>query len=187
MTVTEFLAWDSGDDARYQLVRGRVVAMAPPTRTHQLLAGNLARILGTALRQQRPECLLLIEAGIATGRDDTAYVADLAVSCSPIQQPDERLSSDPTLIVEILSPSTEEIDRTTKLLDYRAMASVQEIVLVSQRRFFCEIHRRAEGGWLTDLLVGEDASLAIRSIPTDVRLSEIYENVRLAEGPATSE
>jgi Uma2 family endonuclease len=181
MTVAEFLTWESGDDLRYQLIHGRVVAMAPTTRIHQVLTGNLARIVGTALRNRKRECLLLLEAGLASGRDDTAYIADMAVSCSPIATRDERLSADPILIIEILSPSTEEFDRTTKLFDYRSIPSVQEIVLVSQNRVFCEIHRRVEAGWMTDLLSGPDARLEIRSIQAEIPLGEIYEGVRFPE------
>lgn len=181
MTVAEFLAWESGDDLRYQLVRGRIVAMAPTTRIHQVLAVNLAGTLRNALRAQRRECLLLAEAGIASGRDDTVYIADLAMSCSPIASREERLSADPILIVEILSPSTEEFDRTTKLLDYRSIPSVQEIVLMSQNRVFCEIHRRVEAGWMMDLLSGPNALLEIRSIPAEVLLGEIYEGARFPE------
>jgi Uma2 family endonuclease len=180
MTVAEFLTWESGDDLRYQLIRGRVVAMAPTTRIHQVLTTNLARTLSNALRARRRECLLLTEAGIASGHD-TAYIADLVMSCSPIATRDERLSADPILIVEILSPSTEEFDRTTKLFDYRNIDSVQEIVLVSQSRVFCEIHRRVEAGWMTDLLSGPDARLEIRSIPAEILLGEIYEGVRFPE------
>lgn len=175
-TVSEFLAWDSGDDARHELLRGQILAMAPATQVHQTIAGNLSGILRTALRARRPKCRVLVEAGIAVGREDTAYIADLAVTCEPVDR-DARLNTAPLLIVEILSPSTERSDRTTKLIDYRGIPSVEEILLLEQDQMFCELHRRVEQGWMTDLLRGGESLLELRSIQVEVPLSEIYENV----------
>ena len=82
MTLDEFLAWDDGTDRRYELWGGLVRAMAPPMPRHGLLAATLSREIGSALRA-RPPCRVFSEAGIALpDRNDTFYVADLAV-CEP--------------------------------------------------------------------------------------------------------
>jgi Uma2 family endonuclease len=105
MTLGEFLSWDDGTDTRYELWDGVVVAMAPPMAPHGRLALALGGELRAALRS-RPPCGAFSEAGIALpDRNDTFYVADIAVTCQPLRAED-RLSSNPVLIVEVLSPST---------------------------------------------------------------------------------
>jgi Uma2 family endonuclease len=129
MTLEEFLRWDDGTDTRYELIGGFPVAMAPPARAHGILCARLGGMIDTALRSRRP-CAAQIEAGVArVDRDDSVYIADIAVSCRPYRQ-GEQLVRDPILIVEILSPSTERNDRRLKLPAYQEIGSVGEIVLI---------------------------------------------------------
>lgn len=60
-TVEQILAWDDGTDTRYELVGGEIVAMTPPSPAHSLIAGNLAREIGTRLS---PQCRVFLEAGV---------------------------------------------------------------------------------------------------------------------------
>ena len=126
MTLAEFLRWEDGTDTRYELLAGQPVAMAPPAPPHGFLAARLCARIEGALQSRRP-CMVQIEVGIARpDRDDTCYVADLAVTCQPPRSGDQ-LISDPVLIVEVLSPTTGLHDRQTKVADYRRIASVEEI------------------------------------------------------------
>ncbi len=181
LLIDDFLEWDSGDDRRYELVNGVPVAMAAPSAAHQILAVNFGYHLKDALKDQ-PPCTARAEAPIAVeDSDDTCHVADLAVTCHP-HEPGQRLTPEPRVIVEILSPSTENKDRKVKLPDYRAISSVREIVLVDQQQLYCEVHRRLpDGRWLTDLLRQEDARLRLESIGFDQPLSEIYVNVQFED------
>ena len=181
LTIDEFLQWDSGDDRRYELVRGFPMAMSAPSRAHQIIAVNFGRRLAEAL-DERPPCSAGAEVPIALpDRDDSCHVADLAVTCTE-HEPGERLIPDPLVIVEILSPSTENRDRKVKLPDYRSIPSVVEIVLVDQQPFYCEVHRRLDGGrWLTDLLLRPDARLRLESIGFDQPLAAMYTGVRFEE------
>ncbi len=129
MTVAEFLRWEDGTDIRYELLGGSPVAMAPPAPAHGFLAARLCARIENALRSRRP-CMVQVEAGIARpDRDDTCYIADLAVTCRPPARGDQ-LIRDPVLIVEVLSPGTGLFDRQTKVADYRRIPSVEEIVLI---------------------------------------------------------
>ena len=176
MAVDEFLRWEDGTDARYELVDGIPKAMAPPTPGHGVLAVALGAELRSALRSRRP-CVVQAEAGIARpGRDDTCYIADLAVTCDPPQRGD-RLIRDPILVVEILSPGTSVFDRQTKIPDYRRIPSVQEILLIHSETIFGEILRRGGEQWITEIVRGPDAVLALASIPLSVPMSELYQGL----------
>lgn len=176
-SVPEFLAWDSGDDRTYELHGGQVVAMAAPSAAHTILACNLARHLGNALEDRAP-CTARTEAGIITATGTSWYQADLAVTCQPHRQGQQEIL-EPILIVEVLSPSTEEGDRKVKLPAYRALPSVQEIVLVDARRVYCEVHRRQGEQWLHELLVDPMETLSLHTVGLELQLGRLYANIEL--------
>jgi Uma2 family endonuclease len=180
MTLDEFLRWDDGTDRRYELIGGFPVAMAPPAEAHGMLALRLGARLDAALAPRRP-CRALVEAGvIRADRADTFFVADIAATCAPTE-PGRQAIKDPFLIVEILSPSTERHDRRLKLPAYRQIASVEEIVLIASDGIYAELHRRSGGQWITEILRGETAILALESVPVEIPLNELYEGIALAE------
>ena len=132
MTIDEFLAWDDGTDTRYELWGGIVTAMAPPMPLRGRLVSRLIIRLGAALRGRTP-CEIYTEAGIARpDRNDTFYIADIAISRETLV-PDDRLLRAPLFVVEVLSPSTSVSDRQLKLADYWSIPSVQEILLIDSR------------------------------------------------------
>jgi Uma2 family endonuclease len=180
MNVQEFLDWDDGTDTRYELIGGFALAMAPPMPGHRTLTIALGGELRTALRA-RPPCRAIGEAGIVLpGRDDTYYVADIAVTCDP-PRPDARLVANPVLIVEVFSPSTAAWDRQTKAADYRRIPSVQKILLIDSESLFAEVWRRDGERWITEIVRGDDATLALSSVNLTIPLSELYEGVPLPE------
>jgi Uma2 family endonuclease len=167
MTLAEFLDWDDGTDRRYELVDGLPVMMAPATEAH----GELAAALIAEIRSRlKPPCRVISEAGITVrDRADTYYVADLAVTCAP-REPGRRMLAEPALVVEILSPSTGHVDRLRKIADYRALPSVQEIMVVFSEERRVELQRRTGDGWRVDDLIGRasiDLNCCITSIPLD--------------------
>ena len=180
LTVDEFLLWEDGTDTRYELVGGFVVAMAPPMPAHGRLAIALGSEIRGALRERRP-CFVQSEAGIVRpDRNDTCYVADLAVSCTELRA-DDRLIRDPILIVEVLSPSTAAFDRQTKVADYRQIASVQEILLIDSGSVFAEMLRREGNRWITEIVRGPAAILSFGTVPLRIAMADLYEGVPLPE------
>lgn len=184
MSVDEFLVWDDGTDTRYELIDGVPVAMAPTYGAHQIIAGNFARHLGNAL-DKRPPCHVRSEAGILKPSSFRNYFqADLAVTCSP-HEPKQYATPNPVLIVEILSPSTENDDRKVKLPVYRSIPSVQEIVLIHSEQVYAEVHRRLDGGgrWQVDLLTEPEDVLSLDSVGYAQPLALLYANVVLGNSP----
>jgi Uma2 family endonuclease len=119
------------------------------------------------------------EAGIVRpDRDDTYYVADLAVTCSPYRR-GEQFVNDPILIVEILSPGTERHDRRTKLPAYRDIDSVNEILLIDSESVYGEILRREGDRWITELVQRRNATLRLSSVDLQIAMAELYEGIDL--------
>jgi Uma2 family endonuclease len=177
ITVDEFLAWDGDPDRRYELIAGEIVAMAPPSLHHALIAANA---IGEIRQRLKPPCKVLSEAGIRLAwRNDMYYQADIAVTCSPLDR-DQWGTPDPIVIIEILSPSTEAHDRSVKLVDYRHIPSVREIVLVASNDKKVEHWRREGAGWTVVDLEAADR-IDFRAIGFDIAVEALYEGLDLSQ------
>ena len=173
MTLAEFLQWDDGTDRRYELLDGVPVMMAPSLEAHGELAAALAMQLGSRVK---PPCRVISEAGIVIpDRADTYYVADLSVTCAP-REPGRRMVVEPVLVVEVLSPSTGEVDRWRKVADYRSLPSVQEILVVFSDERRVEVQRRTPDGWRVEDLIGQ-AEIALSCCDAPVPLEALYRDL----------
>lgn len=182
MTLDEFLRWDDGTETHYELIGGFPVAMAPPAEVHRVLAMRLGSRIDAALSSRRP-CNAQIEAGIIRpDRADAYFEADIAASCAAIEIGRQAMR-DPFLIIEILSPSTERHDRRVKLPAYRQIESVQEIVLIASDGIYAELHRRSRAQWITEILRGDESTLALASVGIEIAMSDLYEGIAF-EDPA---
>jgi Uma2 family endonuclease len=180
MTLDEFLRWDDGTETHYELIGGFPVAMAPPAAAHRILATRLVSRIDAALASRRP-CNAQGEAGIIRpDLADTYFEADIAATCERHEFGQQALD-EPFLIVEILSPSTERHDRRTKLPVYRQIATVQEILFLASDGLYAELHRRSGAQWITDILRGADARLALASVGIEIPLAELYDGIALPD------
>jgi Uma2 family endonuclease len=183
MSVAEFLEWDDGTDTRYELLGGKIVAMAPATPAHSVIVSNLTIEIGTRIKSP---CYLANEAGIQLPhREDIYYEADLALICAPLPTRARELPQ-PRLIVEILSRSTAAHDRGRKGADYRTIPAVQEILFVSSEERRVELWRREEKRWVIEDFIGE-AALRLDTIGAEIPLAAIYANVSFENAAEASE
>jgi Uma2 family endonuclease len=179
MKLDEFLRWDDGTETHYELIGGFAVAMAPPAEAHRILAMRLGSRIDAALANRRP-CNAQIEAGvIRPDRADTYFEADIVATCAP-NEPGRRAVTNPFLIVEILSPSTDRHDRRVKLPVYRLIETVQEILLIASDEHYAELHRRSGAQWITEILRGGEGLLSLVSVGIELPISELYEGIALA-------
>ena len=176
MTLAEFVEWDYGTDRRYGLLDGNPVMMAPSLEAHGELAATLTMEIGARVK---PPCRVISEAGIVIpDRADTYYVADLAVTSAP-REPGRRMVVEPVLVVEVLSPSTGQVDRWGKVADYRTLPSVQEILVVFSDERRAEVQRRTADGWRVEDLIGK-AEINLSCCEAPVPLAAVYRDL-LAE------
>jgi Uma2 family endonuclease len=176
MTLAEFLDWDDGTDRRYELLDGVPVMMASSLEAHGELAATLTMEVGNRLR---PPCRVISEAGIVIpNRADTYYIADLAVTCAP-REPGRRMVVEPVLAVEVLSPSTSQVDRWRKVADYRTLPSVQEILVLFSDERRAEVQPRTADGWRVEDLIGK-AEINLSCCEAPVPLAAVYRDL-LAE------
>ncbi len=181
MTVAEFLAWDAPGETRWQLIDGDPVAMAPTSRTHGALQGELARTIGNHLMAMRQGCTLITAPGIIprVRTNENFRIPDLAVTCTRYET-EEYDVSNPVLIVEILSPSN-RAETWRNVWAFTTIPSLREILLLSSTGVRAELLRRGEdGSWPEASAVIEDGDLMLDSIGLSVPLVDIYRTTRLA-------
>lgn len=179
MTADDFAGWDDGSDQRYELIHGRIVAMAPGSPAHASIAANLVRALG---RRLSLTCRLLSEAGLRLpDRDDVFLVPDVMASCRPHALGPASFDA-PELIAEILSPSTRDHDMTFKAEAYRAVSSARHILLIGQDRpAVSHFYRSEPGPWTVIDIVSIGSSLSLAAFGIDLPFEELYAGITFEE------
>lgn len=182
LTAEQYLALDRAAEFRNEYYDGVMYAMSGGSHPHGTIIGNLVREFGLILKKQ--PCLVTpsdVRVRLIPGR---SYVyPDVVVACEPRQYADDEKDTllNPTLVIEVLSPSTEAHDRGLKSRHYRAVPSLREFGLVSQAEPRVEIYRhQADGTWLLSEFTGLEATAEFTSLPggtVRIPLAEIYDKV----------
>jgi len=176
LTIQEYLAFERESETRSEYLDGEMFAMAAPSRFHSFIAGNLFGQIWAQLRG-RPCEVHQETLRVRTPSGLFAY-PDVVALCGEPKLDDSDTLLNPALIVEVLSPSTQDYDRGTKFGHYRSLPSLTEFVLVAQDRVHVE-HFRHQGsdGWLLNDLDDLAQTLELPSIGCRLTLAEIYERV----------
>lgn len=179
LSVADYLAFEETSAVRHEYIGGEIHAMAGESLPHNTIALNIASALRGKLRSG--PCRAYVEnvkVRFEIAREEIFYYPDVVVSCHPASG--ERLFlSQPTLIFEVLSPSTENVDRREKKLNYQQISSLEEYVIVAQERREVTIFRRA-GSWVAETVNAPEAVVEFRSVQQTMTLAEIYEDVVFA-------
>lgn len=178
LTVADYLAGERDGAVRHEYVGGQAYAMAGASARHNRIAGNIFARLSDHL--DGAECEPFISDMKIRVAEELFYYPDVVVTCD---RPggDAYFRTAPRLIIEVLSPTTERIDRHEKLSAYRNCPSVQEYALVSQEGMRVELHRRSNDEWKTIFFTELDEQCAFESVGLTLSLSDIYRNVRFDE------
>lgn len=179
ITSEEYLDLERKAEFRSEYHDGKIYAMSGGSRRHERITAQLSMLVGQHLRGGECEWFVanmrvLVEAsGLYT-------YPDLTVVCGEQQFVDLHIDTltNPTLLIEVLSPSTEAYDRGRKAAMYRKIPSLQELLLISQESYEVELYRRApDGTWSLLEAEGLEATIRLASIGYTLRLSELYERV----------
>jgi Uma2 family endonuclease len=174
MTVDEYMKFEEQSSFRHEYVNGVVHAMSGPSLAHVRITGKLFVALETHLRGSPCEPFATdAKLRIRSEADEIIYYPDVVVACNRDEWGTNYVCN-PKLVVEILSPSTEHIDRREKAMTYRRVVSIEEYVLLEQDEHKVIVHRRAEN-WKPHMYTGPQAVAEFRSIGISVPLAQIYE------------
>ncbi len=176
ISVEDYLEGEKSSPTRYEFVEGEVYAMAGASDNHNLIAGEIYSSLLVHLRNSK--CQPFSSDIKVRATSNAYYYPDVLVSCE--ENPENPyFRNSPILIVEVTSPSTEQIDRREKLFFYQQIPSVLEYAVVDQHRMNVEIHRRQpDGRWITYYLNEPNDEIEFQSVKLTLPITEIYRRVR---------
>jgi len=181
---TDYLAAEREADRKHEYVAGEVFAMAGASKAHGTLALNMAIALRQHLRGQ-PCGVWMADMKVRVRADSAYYYPDVVTTCAERDlapdAPSDHIEA-PLLVVEVLSDSTEAIDRREKWRSYRHLDSLREYVLIDQNRPWVEVYRRSRDGWTQEVYsAGETLQLA--SVELSLSLNELYADTGIAMLP----
>ena len=180
-TPNDYLDLEEDSGLRHEFYQGTIFAMAGASQEHNRIVFNLTRSL--ILKMQGKSCDIF-------GSDQRIHIPsnslytypDLTIVCDPpIMSGEKEMSmTNPSVIVEVLSPTTKDYDRTTKFRLYRDIPTFQEYILIDSRSVLVEHHyKNADGQWICQTSDQFTDSLAIKTVDVSVLLSDIYKGTGL--------
>jgi Uma2 family endonuclease len=177
MSVEEYLELDrSSLDARYEFIDGIVTMLAGGTTNHSRICVNVVSQLHSSLRG-KPCQVFNSDLRVSISRSRYVY-PDASVSCDPRDLEEEGdILYVPSVIIEVLSPSTEAVDRGKKFRYYQSCPSIQEYVLVSTQEQAIDVYRRATDNLWTLHPFGPGEAVILKSIEVSIPIDAFYENV----------
>jgi Uma2 family endonuclease len=188
LTPAEYLAIERKSEIRSEYIGGRMYAMsgagswhslnAGNGRRHSLIAGNVFGAMWSQIRGKGCEAHMN-DMRVKVSPTGLYTYPDIVAVCGEARFEDAEIDTllNPTVIVEVLSPSTEAYDRGEKFANYRRVDTLREYVLVAQDKIRIE-HYRCEGEqWILSEVGGPEATLHLGSIDCHIQVSAIYEKI----------
>jgi Uma2 family endonuclease len=187
-SIEEWHRLEEETGRKCEYLNGEIFAMAGGSPAHNRLAANFSGIVGASLFGSdcggfsSDQCVRIEATGLNTYPDYTVVCGD-----EHYAEDDPRALLNLTLVVEVLSSSTERYDRGEKSRQYRLIPSLREYVFVRQDRPHVEVYTRQKGGsWRLREAEGPDAVIRLESVGCDIPLARLYERVELQPEPERS-
>jgi Uma2 family endonuclease len=183
MSPQDYLQRERAAEFKSELFDGEVFAMSGGSPRHSLVKTN---VTGELRNQLRGRPCTAYDSDLRVKVDATGLYTypDAGVSCGPLQFDDDQHDTvlNPTVLVEVLSDSTEAYDRGKKFNHYRRIESLREYLLVAQDEAKIErFQRNVDGTWTLTEASGLEATLRLPSLGIDLSLREVYEKVDFSE------
>ena len=178
-TVKEYLAFERQSDVKHEYFAGELFAMSGASRAHNRISWNVTVALGPQLEKRACEGYAA-DMRVHIPATDRYTYPDIVVVCGEPEFEDAEVDTllNPTLIIEILSPSTEDHDRGRKLFDYRSIPSLKSIVLVAQNQVHVEqLARQDDGSWNLTETDDVQTTVDLRGLEAHLKLADVYRRV----------
>ena len=184
LTQEEYLAFEREADIKHEYCNGQLYAMSGASRAHNLISLNIAGELRSQLKGRTCEVYMSDMRVLVDAARSYRY-PDVVVACDAPRFQDDVFDTllNPTVIVEVLSQSTEARDRGEKFAEYAQLVSLRDYVLVAQKAVHVEHYFRQGTQWISRECRDLDAVLQLVSINCALPLRDIYEKVKVPMSP----
>ena len=183
MTIEVFLAWQDRQETRYELVGGQPVAMTGARIRHDRVTGNALTEIKRQLRAAGNPCdAFTADIGIRTPGGNIRR-PDASVLCPPFDE-EAMISDRPRLVVEVLSESTERVDRLVKLGEYEGIDALDYIVMIDPTRIEVGFWlRNVDRSWRAEIVTDPKVELAMPDLGLSIGLASLYDRVTVSPPP----
>lgn len=179
LTAAEYLAFERASATKHEYISGSIVAMAGASAAHNIIVANIIASLHGQVRDRN--CTVFpSDMRLRMMPQDAYAYPDIMIVCGDVSYEDDSLDSvtNPTVLIEVLSPTTESYDRGKKSQYYRSIPSLREYLLVAQAEKHIEhFIRFSDHQWLLSELTAEQPAVRLSSIACDLALDAIYAKV----------
>jgi Uma2 family endonuclease len=175
MRADEYLAWEATQQERHEYWDGEVVSMAGGTKKHNRVSFNSSKVLDAALTGRDCE-VYITDVKVQVQANRKYFYPDVVVTCDERDQ-DTQLVQYPCLIVEVLSPSTEAVDRGAKFTYYRRFTTLREYILIQPEQPIVEVFSRNEAGRWELAEYGIDDVIDLVSLGCPIAVKDLYDRV----------
>ena len=183
LSASDYLEFERASKEKHEFSKGKIVNMAGASMPHNYIVSNLIIKIGSLLRGK--ECKIFTsDLRVHSPMSESFTYPDATIICGKPEMVDNKMDTvkNPTVIIEVMSPSTEQNDRGAKFFNYMQIPSLQEYLLISSTSVFTlSARKQADNSWKFDELKNLTDRLAIQSIGHEISLQAIYENVELEE------
>jgi Uma2 family endonuclease len=180
VTPEEYLADDREAEFRSEYIDGQVFAMSGGSRNHSFLIAGISRELGILLAD-RPCNVSVTELRLQIAPEGAYLYPDVMVVCEDDQTGVRDMITNPVLVVEVLSPTTERWDRVRKFGQYRRLKTLREYLLVSQDEMRIEWYtRRDDGEWVYREASGPDGICRLEQLGVEIPLAAVYRKIQFS-------
>jgi Uma2 family endonuclease len=183
ITEEEYFAAEEMSLERHEYYKGEVFAMAGASINHESIVGETHLAIGNHLRK-KPCRVFLSNLKIKVKQNTLVTYPDLSIYCEEITTYKNRTDTvtNPTVLIEVLSPSTQKYDRGNKFMLYKELTSLKEYVLISSTEILVEHYlKRPDGEWQLSVYKQKDDLITIQSIDFTTAISVFYENADFNE------
>lgn len=181
ISVEDYLEGEKISPIKYEYIGGEVYAMAGASDRHNRLSVNMLKALDDHLSEG--DCETFMADMKVQASAIVFYYPDVMVACDGLDA-DPYYRKQPRVIVEVTSPSTEQIDRTEKLSAYKQIKSLKEYVIVSQDTVRIDVYRRMRGDrWQWESLTEMSEELKLESVGLTLSVAQIYRRVKFPARP----
>ena len=180
-TEAQYLKWEEDAVEKSEYIDGEIRATSGGSEPHASIPVNVGGELRTALKGRG--CRVL-SSDMKVWTAGAMYYPDLLVVCGPsvYRNGNKHVITNPIVVVEVLSPSTEPKDRGEKFIRYQQIETLRLYLLVSQTEPRIEIFERGENGhWDYSMVTGLENAIEVSSLGVTLALSEIYDQVEFAD------
>ncbi|MGI0482934.1 Uma2 family endonuclease [Geminocystis sp. CENA526] len=181
-TPEEYLALEEKAEYKHEYRNGEIIAMAGGTINHNEIVTNLCTYLKIALKGQKYRVFISDVRLWIPRNNQYTYPDVMVISGEPIYHKGNTNITNPLLVIEVLSVSTQDYDRGTKFSYYRSIPELQEYILIDQ--YSCKIEqfsKNNQGQWLLTEYETQEETISLESLKLSLKISDIYEQVKFED------